>query len=433
MNVISYNEKDLQTLYNKYRMSSYYPNETMKSTQNQPQHTAIGNHNLLLNSSLNIRNNNNNNPLENKDNYIQNIKPIPSLAERNRQELLKEGDKIFDDLELYGLILTNDLLKLRRLQQMTNKNDFSLEFSSFRKRLYVNIDNIGEKMVNSIKGVNADFESTNNSILSYFKRNLTRNTEINSKLDVPLKDLTEGITGKLNNMKNLFQKRAERFKTLKYFLYPPKIESGIVLPKELNIDWDKRMERLKETYAYKKLNENYAQKLLFSKQKMDLMNKVAVKEERVRNIKYRDYEKKKKENQLNFLKEQDQREFDMMDEMDKFQKELDEEEKKKIEDMKKQKELDEIERLKRLEELNNKSSSKEDKKKKDDKKEEEEEEGEEEEEEEEEEEDEDERPKKIREKEFDFTDIMTKKYQKSEKKSDISSLPPTFLFKENKK
>ena len=302
MNVISYNEKDLQTLYNKYRMSSYYPSDTMKSTQNQPQYTAIGNHNLLLNSSLSIRNNNNNNPLENKGNYIQNIKPIPSIAERNRQQLLQESDKVFDDLELYGLVLTNDLLKLRRLQQMTNKNDFSVEFSSFRKRLYTNIDNVGDKMANSIKNINAEFESTNNSIKSYLKRNLTRNTEMNNRLDIPFKDLTEGIIGNVNKMSNLFKKRTERFKTLKYFLYPPKIESGIVLPKELNIDWDKRMERLKQTYAYKKLNEDYALKLKFSKQKMDLMNKVAVKEERVRNIKYREFEKKKKRKSIKFFK-----------------------------------------------------------------------------------------------------------------------------------
>ena len=428
MNVISYNDKDLQTLYNKYRMSSYYPNETMKSTQNQPQYTAIGGHNLLVNSSPNIINNNN--PLENKENYIQTIKPIPNLAERNRQNLLKEGDKVFDDLELYGLVLTNDLLKLRRLQQMTNKNDFSLEFSSFRKRLYINIENVAEKMVNSIKGLNNDYESTNNSILSYFKRNLMRNTEINSKLEIPLKDMTEGLNGKLTNINKLFQKRAERFKALKYFLYPPKVESGIVLPKELTIDWDKRMERLKTTFAYKRLNENYAQKLKFSKQKMDLMNKVAVKEERVRNIKYRDLEKRKKEHQLNFLKEQDQREFDMIEEMDKFQKELDEEEKQLREQLKKQKELEEIERKHQLEEIYNKTSSKEEKSKK----------GKEDlevggetEEEEEEEEDEDEIPRKLREKEFDFTDIMTKKYKKSEKKSDISSLPRANLFKENKK
>ena len=427
MNVISYNEKDLETLYNKYRMSSYYPSDTIKS-QNIPQYTAIGN-NLLVNSSIGLRNTNN--PLENKDNYIQTIKPIPSVAERNRQELLKESDKVFDDLELYGLVLTNDLLKLRRLQQMTNKNDFSVEFSSFRKRLYVNIDNIGEKMVNSIKNINAEFESVENSMKSYFKRNLSRNTEMNNRLDIPFRDLTEGINGQVNKMTDLFRKRAERFKTLKHFLYPPKIESGIVLPKELNIDWDKRLERLREAYAYKKLNEEYAQKLQFSKQKMDLMKKVAVKEERVRNIKYRDLEKKKKENQLNFLKEQDRREFDMMEEMDKFEKELEDEEIKKEEELKKMKELEEIERKNRIEkaEIESKKSKTKKSKRRDS-----EDESESDEEEEEEEEDEEsEKIQKIREKDFDFTDIMTKKYQKSEKKSEISSLPKNVLARETKK
>ena len=413
MNVISYNDKDLQTLYNKYRMSSYYPNETMKTTQNQPQYTAIGNHNLLLNSSLSLRNNNNNKSSPN-NNFNPNLKPIPSIAERNRQKLLQESDTVFDDLELYGLVLTNDLLKLRRLQEMTNKNDFSLEFSSFRKRLYTNIDTIGEKMVNTIKNISTEFESTNSSIVSYFKRNLSRNTEINSKLENPIKDLGEGINEKVNKMDNLFKKRAERFKTLKYFLYPPKLESGIVLPKELTIDWEKRMERLKHTHAYKKLNEEYAQKLLFAKQKMDLLNKVAVKEERVRNIKYRDYEKQKKENQMNFLKEQEQRELDMIEEMDKFQKELEEEEKKKMEELEKQKELEEIERQRKLEETENRSDSegsdmderykklrKNGKENEDD--------------DDNEEEEEYEKIEKIRDKEYDFTDLLTKKYQKSDK------------------
>lgn len=430
MNVISYNDKDLQTLYNKYRMSSYYPNETMKTTQNQPQYTAIGNHNLLLNSSLSLCNNNNNKSSPN-NNFNPNLKPIPSIAERNRQKLLQESDTVFDDLELYGLVLTNDLLKLRRLQEMTNKNDFSLEFSSFRKRLYTNIDTIGEKMVNTIKNISTEFESTNSSIVSYFKRNLSRNTEINSKLENPIKDLGEGINEKVNKMDNLFKKRAERFKTLKYFLYPPKLESGIVLPKELTIDWEKRMERLKHTHAYKKLNEEYAQKLLFAKQKMDLLNKVAVKEERVRNIKYRDYEKQKKENQMNFLKEQEQRELDMIEEMDKFQKELEEEEKKKMEELEKQKELEEIERQRKLEETENRSDSegsdmderykklrKNGKENEDD--------------DDNEEEEEYEKIEKIRDKEYDFTDLLTKKYQKSDKKSEISGIPPAFLFRENK-
>ena len=105
MNVISYNDKELQTLYNKYRMSSYYPNESMKSNGNQPQYTPLGGHNLLLNSSSNIINGGMNNPLNNKNEFLQSIKPIPNIRERNRNKLLQESDKVFDDLELYGLIL----------------------------------------------------------------------------------------------------------------------------------------------------------------------------------------------------------------------------------------------------------------------------------------------------------------------------------------
>ena len=128
---------------------------------------------------------------------------------------------------------------------------------------------------------------------------------------------------------------------------------------------------------------------------------------------------------IELLKEQEQREFDMIEEMDKFQKELEEEEKKKAEELKKQKEYEEIERLKRLEERHNRSSSGgsdfDEKYRKlrlegkngnndddyDDG----------------ESEEEDEKVEKVREKEYDFTDLLTKKYQKSDKKSEISSLP----------
>ena len=327
MNVISYTDKDLQTLYNKYRMSSYYPNESTKSNINQPQYVPLSNHNLLLNTSLNINNlNNMDNPLNNKNEYLQNIKPIPNIRERNRNKLLQESDKIFDDLELYGLVLTNDLLKIRRLQQKINKNDFTLEYNSFRKRLYTNIDNTGDKMVNSIKNITSEFESVNGSILSYFKRVLNRNTGFSSKLEFPLNNLKENTNNKALKLDKLFKQRADQLKTLKYFLYPPKIVTGIEIPDELKINWDQRYERLKHLNAYRKLNNDLQQKIKFAKDRMNLMNKASILEERERNIKYKNGEKRRRENQINFLKEQEERELEMINEMDKFNKELDEQE-----------------------------------------------------------------------------------------------------------
>ena len=408
MNVISYNDKDLQTLYNKYRMSSYYPNESMKSNINQPQYVPLNNHNLLLNTSLNINNipNGMSNPLDNKNEDLLNIKPIPNIRERNRQKLLQESDKVFDDLEMYGLILTNDLLKIRRLQQKINKNDFTLEYNSFRKRLYTNIDTAGEKMVNSIKNITAEFESINESILSYFKRVLNRNTEFSSKLEFPLNNLKESTNNKALKLDKLFKQRADQLKTLKYFLYPPKIVTGIEIPDELKINWDARYERLKHLNAYRKLNNDLQQKIKFSKDRMNLMNKAAILEERERNIKYKNGEKRRRENQINFLKEQEERELEMINEMDKFNKELDEQELKQKYEKTNSGMINSSHNTNKINNIENNIN----KEKKD-----------------EEEENDDEKADKVG---YDYTNKNTIKYPKSERKSDISSIPaPSSLIK----
>ena len=412
MNVISYTDKDLQTLYNKYRMSSYYPNESMKSNINQPQYVPLSNHNLLLNTSLNVNNlNNMDNPLNNKNEYLQNIKPIPNIRERNRNKLLQESDKIFDDLELYGLVLTNDLLKIRRLQQKINKNDFTLEYNSFRKRLYTNIDNTGDKMVNSIKNITSEFESVNGSILSYFKRVLNRNTEFSSKLEFPLNNLKENTNNKALKLDKLFKQRADQLKTLKYFLYPPKIVTGIEIPDELKINWDQRYERLKHLNAYRKLNNDLQQKIKFAKDRMNLMNKASILEERERNIKYKNGEKRRRENQINFLKEQEERELEMINEMDKFNKELDEQELKQQYEKNNSGSNNYSNNTNKKSNVENKNNK--EKKEEDD--------------EEEEEEDDEEKDDKVG---LDYTNKNTKKYPKSERKSDISSIPaPSSLIK----
>ena len=412
MNVISYTDKDLQTLYNKYRMSSYYPNESTKSNINQPQYVPLSNHNLLLNTSLNINNlNNMDNPLNNKNEYLQNIKPIPNIRERNRNKLLQESDKIFDDLELYGLVLTNDLLKIRRLQQKINKNDFTLEYNSFRKRLYTNIDNTGDKMVNSIKNITSEFESVNGSILSYFKRVLNRNTEFSSKLEFPLNNLKENTNNKALKLDKLFKQRADQLKTLKYFLYPPKIVTGIEIPDELKINWDQRYERLKHLNAYRKLNNDLQQKIKFAKDRMNLMNKASILEERERNIKYKNGEKRRRENQINFLKEQEERELEMINEMDKFNKELDEQELKQQYEKNNSGSNNYSNNANKKSNVENKNNK--EKKEEDD--------------EEEEEEDDEEKDDKGA---LDYTNKNTKKYPKSERKSDISSIPaPSSLIK----
>ena len=284
-----------------------------------------------------------------------------------------------------------------------------MEFNSFRKRLYVNIDNTGEKMVNSIKNITTEFESINGSIISYFKRILNRNTEFSSKLEFPLNNLKEATNNKATKLNKLFRQRADQLKTLKNFLYPPKIVSGIVIPDELKIDWDERYERLKHLRAYRKHNNDLQQKLKFHKDKMNMMNKAAVLEERERNIRYKDGEKKRRDNQINFLKEQEERELEMINEMEKFEKELD---KGLI------KENDEVNNSGNIvnNNINNNINNKKDNENNEEveKKEEEEDEG------EGEEEEDDENAEGVP---IDYTKKNTPNYPRSDRKNDISSIP----------
>lgn len=438
MNIITYNEKDLQTLYNKYRMSGYNPNDTvvnpnisqkMSSSQNisgsQPQYTAIGSHNLLLNSSRYSR-------LPNKNPNLNNTSPVilkPNQMERNRLELLQDSDKVFDEIEFYGLVLTNDLLKLRRLQQMITKNDFTLAFEEFRKRLYTNIDNTGDKMVSNVKRMKDEFTSVREQIEYYFKRQLGKADKTNSKLNDYYNELNETIYSGMDKMRDLYRKRAERINTLRHFLYPPPVTSGIEVPKELMIDWDARMERLRSLYAYRKLNKDFDDKLGHEKEKMNLLDRVNLKEERVRQIKLRDLEKKKKANQANFLKDEEERNLQMIKDLEEYEKQLEEEEeRKRIEEELREKEKEKENGGGEKKYYTGKSSVKgkstrrsqksfggdEGNKEK-------------------------EGSEKLsssgyvsknRDSKYDFTDVPYKKYQKSELKSDVSPVPPTSLLKE---
>ena len=226
--------------------------------------------------------------------------------------------------------------------------------------------------------------------------------------------MKESTNNKALKLDKLFKQRADQLKTLKYFLYPPKIVTGIEIPDELKINWDERYERLKHLNAYRKLNNDLQQKIKFSKDRMNLMNKAAILEERERNIKYKNGEKRRRENQINFLKEQEERELEMINEMDKFNKELDEQELKQKYEKTNSGMINSSHNTNKINNIENNIN----KEKKDE---------EEDDNEEEEEEDDDEKADKVG---YDYTNKNTIKYPKSERKSDISSIPaPSSLIK----
>ena len=151
----SYKGNEIRLLNNKYQLSKYNPNSSaLNMSSNLPQYMS-SNTNMLINNPSQARNTNilvrpipqnrnvfqsktstlldNNNNQQATPTQNQIYTPViqrnftePRLNISNKEELLRESEKIFDVIELYGLVVTNDLVKIKRLQQKISKDDFSL-------------------------------------------------------------------------------------------------------------------------------------------------------------------------------------------------------------------------------------------------------------------------------------------------------------------
>ena len=205
----SYTNKDLANINNKYQMSKYDPNNlaSLMNSNNLPQYVRprytaqdlltspnnTSNRNFEdrnLKRSQPLFNTNNNRPINNdvfspKHSIIStppkslNKEPVilKNLYKNHKEELLKESEKVFDDIELYGLVLTNSLLKIRRIQQKIEKNDFLKEFITFRKKLYKNVDKTGDNRIKTVKDLREDFKQVKKSIIEHLNNTLMNNSE----------------------------------------------------------------------------------------------------------------------------------------------------------------------------------------------------------------------------------------------------------------
>ena len=276
--MIMYNGKDLVNLSNKYQMSKYEPLK------------ASINNNLLLNSA----------PKLFEDNFPGKRKGDSKYVPRNNKEkLLIESDKVFDDIEMYGLVLTNDLLKLRRLQQLISRSDFSLQFIDFRKRLYYSIDKTGDKMIDIIKNMREAFGENIKKIDEYLQRILKRSTEnTTSKLENRLSHLRNTMISNIKDYEDKLFKRNKKLSSLKPFLMPEPLEINKELHKIVDIDWESRLQRKKRINLLRKINQQYDKQLTEQTNLLKELKRSNILNERPRRFNRLEKEQKKKMDNL---------------------------------------------------------------------------------------------------------------------------------------
>lgn len=224
MTNLSYNDNEMRMLNNKYQMQKYDPNsQTLNNMNSLPQYMSTNMNNIMNSSqgrsgnilirpqpqnrnvlqsqtSTLLGSNINQNPITiipndtfapapNARNLsARNLSDTQSTAFSNKELLLKESEKIFDEIELYGLVVTNDLVSIKRSQKKITKDDFSLQFYEFRKRLYKRIDKTHDKMIDTIKKMKEDFltikKKVNENMRSKLKKTKKQTERVHQQFNV---------------------------------------------------------------------------------------------------------------------------------------------------------------------------------------------------------------------------------------------------------
>ena len=317
----SYNNRDLANINNKYQMTKYDPNNltSLMNSSNLPQYVRpkYNAQDLMSSSSLSnnryneprkykrpepILNSNNNMPIVNNNVFSPkqsnvstpkkplNKEPIilQNLYKNHKEELLKESEKVFDDIELYGLILTNSLLKIRRIQQKIEKNEFLKDFILFRKKLYKNVDKTGDNRIKTIKDLREDFKQVKKNIIEHLNNSIVKNKDVtNENLNSKLNKLQNRINEKNENLINNIKERHKKINEMNDVIHA-KLEYQP--NEELNIDWKERIERKKKIRILRELIKNYDKRIIEQDEKLKKINEDIFNKDRVRKIKHMENE-----------------------------------------------------------------------------------------------------------------------------------------------
>lgn len=171
-----------------------------------------------------------------------------------KDNLIKTSEQILDDIELYGLIVTNDLYKISRNQEILSKADFSSDFIDFRRRLYKNIEKTGDMIINIMKKMKDEFKATKKNINDKMKIKLKGNKNSSTLIEEHFNKLKEKITKGAAETDDYINDAGERIHTMIDYLNPPELKVELEEPESRQFDWEKRLRRRGRIRVLKKYN-----------------------------------------------------------------------------------------------------------------------------------------------------------------------------------
>ena len=223
---------ELGNVYNKYISSSYNPNsQTLNIVNTLPQYSSANMNNLFLSNTPKTTQSYN---IPKKKHIIvkpqeiiepkyliENIQKPPTpvkitkkykinFNDENKEKILKKSRKIFDDIQIFKLVLSNYLLKIKKIQDKMMNDDFAKKFYEFRKRFYNSVDKTHDKLIETISKMREEFLIVKKNINNNLENNLIKCINPNQKLQKTFKKYKKSVIKDANREELIIQKNTDK-------------------------------------------------------------------------------------------------------------------------------------------------------------------------------------------------------------------------------
>ena len=223
---------ELGNVYNKYISSSYNPNsQTLNIVNSLPQYSSTNINNLFLSNTPKITKSYNKQKkhhiivkperIYEPTTLIENIEQSPSpiktkksykvtYDDDNKNKILQKSRKVFEDIEIFKLVLSNYFLKMKRIQDKMMNNDFPQKFYEFRKRFYNSIDKTHDTLLETLFKIREEFLIVKKNINNNLENNLIKCINPNQKLQKTFKKYKKNVIRDANREEFLIQKNTDK-------------------------------------------------------------------------------------------------------------------------------------------------------------------------------------------------------------------------------
>ena len=268
-----------------------------------------------------IYNNYHNRPINQSTPYKPMYKPGEFIVSSNENErntmqkrlidrelMLKDSESVIDDIELYGLIATNELLAVDRAQQRLGKIDITQDINYFAARIDQQSRKACDGIIKDCQDLGDEINNIHDTIYNHLDRNdITiknvdnKHNDLITNFEKMKTNINKGIANSVRRMDDNAEKVRQIAECIKS-LDVQVVKEDVL---KCQVDWKRRKEMQKESYALQKMvNEYYNPELEEINKKNSELTKQVLMMNNAR--------KKTKKRQIELNRSREKRKYELM-------------------------------------------------------------------------------------------------------------------------